>query len=148
MWEYTTTSEGKSSCTDTTIKNINYQFAASRTYNNIQITYFFLLDNSVMIKTSYRTNYQKLIVNCTGFYFTSYALTERFMAITLSNLNGDTRLFIYEMEELFPRLIDDRLIEKNETIIGNFLLLSTSNYLEKGSYVFFYNNATNELSLK
>jgi hypothetical protein len=70
------------------------------------------------------------------------------MAITLSNLNGDTRLFIYEMEELFPRLIDDRLIEKNETIIGNFLLLSTSNYLEKGSYVFFYNNATNELSLK
>lgn len=149
VYEYTTNqTEGRSSCQASGIKNVNYLFAASRTYNNIQITYFFLQNNSVIIKSSYRTNYQKLSVNCTGYSFTSYALTEHFMALSLADIYGNTRLLIYEMEELYPRLIDDTVIERNQTIYGNFLLLSTSNYLEKGMYVFFYNNSTNQLSLK
>lgn len=69
------------------------------------------------------------------------------MALSLADIYGNTQLLIYEMEELYPRLIDNKTIERNQSI-GNFLLMSTSNYLEKGMYVFFYNTSTNQLSLK
>lgn len=75
---------------------MDYVFAASRSYNNIEITYMFLRNNTIIIKSSYRTNHQKLEVNRKGFKFTSYALTEHFMALSMFN-GTDTLLLIYNM---------------------------------------------------
>ena len=110
----------------TGIKDVDYQLAASRTYNNIQITYFFMRNNSVIIKSSYRANYQIHNISCGDAELTSYALTEQYMTLSCNNQMG-TLLLIYEMEELYPRLIDKKRFEKD-----NITVISTSNYLEKG----------------
>ena len=75
---YTVVSKGEevwSQCQPTNLRGINYVFATSRLYANIQFHYFFLHNNTVIIKSSYKTNYQRLDVGTAGFNFTSYALS-------------------------------------------------------------------------
>lgn len=73
------------------------------------MTYFFLENNSIIIKSSYRTNHLRTDVNRKGFVFTSYALTEHFMALSMFN-KTDTLLLIYNLDELYPRLLDEKII--------------------------------------
>lgn len=97
-------------CVATSLDKIDYEFAANRNYNNIQITYFFLKNATIIIKSSYRTNHQKLDLNKTNYSFTSYAITEHYMAVSLCNNLGTTIMLVYEMEDLFPKLIDERIV--------------------------------------
>lgn len=92
----TNANKGQSSCIVTDLINIDYAFAASRSYNDIDMTYFFLKNNTIIIKSSYRTNHQKLEVDRKGYCFTSYGLTEHFMALSMYN-GSNTKLLIYSM---------------------------------------------------
>lgn len=107
---YTNTTKSESMCVATSLDKIDYEFAANRNYNNIQITYFFLKNATIIIKSSYRTNHQILDLNKTGFSFTSYAITEHYMSVSLCNNLGTTIMLVYEMEDLFPKLIDERIV--------------------------------------
>ena len=114
--------------------NLPIIFSTSRTYNGIKFHYFFLENNTILIKSSYKTNYQLLNIGLTGYSLSSYAMTEKVMGVTMINtIRNASVIIVYSFGQLYPRKIDSLFFNNTQ-----FTLLSVANYLEKSFYFFLF----------
>ena len=114
--------------------NLPIIFSTSRTYNGIKFHYFFLENNTILIKSSYKTNYQLLNIGLTGYSLSSYAMTEKVMGVTMINtIRNASVIIVYSFGQLYPRKIDSLFFNTTQ-----FTLLSVANYLEKSFYLFLF----------
>lgn len=80
-----------------------------------------------------------------GFSFTSFALSQHFLGVTLSNTTH-SQILVFNMDELYPRQVDDIIVDETSKW-KNYLMMSTDNYLEKGFFFFFFDTEANMLNL-